>query len=320
LTTTEPSSRALFVGEKERALYECDIYFREAWAHLAQHLHDPVTVLWPLAAVVLKPDAFVARVAHEAVVGLQEAGFEPIAFRRFRYDRHILRIGWRYQIPVQDLDRLHIVDRIMTEGDSVYVVLRDTTRSHLPGTVRLITVKGSAMQAERKADQLRERLGVKHTLLTFVHTTDEPADLVRDLAVYFEHGAREQLLETITSSQSSSARVEAVIAQMYDETAHHDLDLEASLERVRAQFVRAGGLSRNHAIQLLEEMRLSLSYDWRRLLALADEVSIKLDPWDVITIGAALTASLVAPEPRSSPGSVVENWARHPRSPASQDP
>ena len=68
----------------------------------------------------------------------------------------------------------------------------------MPATVRLSNLKGGPDAATRGAGSLRSALRSANRLFTFVHTADEPADIVRELAVFFDRDERRRLLAEAT--------------------------------------------------------------------------------------------------------------------------
>jgi Nucleoside diphosphate kinase len=309
MSDVDARSAKLFLDEKSRALYCGDVYFREAWAMATELWGDPVERLWPLAALVLKPDGVVSRAGPKVLAILRDEGFVPIAVERFRFDRHIMRASWRFHVPVPDLDRLRIVDRLMTATESLFILARDTAPEDLPATIRLTKLKGGATSERRDARQLRERLGVQHPLMTLVHAADEPADLVRDLGVYFAPEQRRDLLEQINHGNPAESTAGAILKDLHRRQPPHDLNFERSIVRIERQILAtAPSPDRTRAMTLLEAMGERRSFDWQRLESLAQAVGARLDAWDLITVGAVLTAALVPPEPRTIPQDKINAW------------
>lgn len=73
-------------------------------------------------------------------------------------------------------------------SESLFVVVRDDLRKNgVPGTVRPAEAKGSADLYERGAGTIRDLISVlPHSLLTALHTADEPADMIREFGVLFD--------------------------------------------------------------------------------------------------------------------------------------
>jgi hypothetical protein len=305
----QPAPDSLFLDEERRALYTSDVYFRETWAMLAKRWEDPCSQLWPLAGIVLKPDGVVTRSGPKALRILREEGFVPAAFQRFRFDRHIMRTSWRFHVPVPDLDRLRIVDRLMTATDSLFVLVRDSVGEGVPGTIRLTKLKGGALKEGRDKRHLRERLGVEHSLMTLVHAIDEPADLVRDLGVYFTIPQRIDILEQLEGDGIEEA-LDRTLEDLHRETPRHDLNFDRSLERLRIAISEAdsGDGRRAEALALWDSMAAGETYDWPRLAELGGAIGALFDPWDLTTVGAVLTARLVPSEARISPQDTVKAW------------
>ncbi|MFV8133233.1 hypothetical protein [Streptomyces syringium] len=161
-----------------------DLHAREAWATLAEVLGagtaygfaERVAVMW------VRPDAFAAGAARRLLDATQEAGFRPVAARRVRVDRCAVRALWAYMCRWATVERLWLLDALVALGPGLLVLWADSTGE--PASVRLSALKGSNAPHRRTGTSLRDVAGAPNRLLTMVHTTDEPADVVRELGVF----------------------------------------------------------------------------------------------------------------------------------------
>ena len=60
--------------------------------------------------------------------------------------------------------------------------------------MKLWRMKGAALAERRTPEHLRTALRMHNRMLGFVHTPDEPADAVRELAILLDEGALSRLL------------------------------------------------------------------------------------------------------------------------------
>ena len=120
---------------------------------------------------------------------MPENEFEIVAARSITFDRLLWRALWQYQLTSATLDRLGVSDRHLAAGPGLLLVLRSTDGHDLPATVRLTSLKGSATLEQQVRGTLRHRLGQANRVLSLLHVADEPADLVRELGVFFDRAA-----------------------------------------------------------------------------------------------------------------------------------
>lgn len=280
-----------------RRLYPEDIYFRE----MAEQLDalDPQTLHRILARgsfLLFKPEALAGRRMERALEYLAERGFEPLGALRVRIDPRTLREMWRYQLNAAPLSTVRAVDMIMATADCLFVPMYDTygpERTGLTAAMRLSDLKGSTrdLNTDLGRGLLREELDCTVQSLNFVHAPDEPADLLRELAVLFDwpdRGEPLRLLSTLPSSQGYES-VRREIKSLYSLCPEHPLDPNTSIEALRAAAhddpSRAGMTARLlHALEHLPgpESELLRLVDW------LDHTPSRLGAWDRITLASYL--------------------------------
>ena len=125
---------------------------------------------------------------------------------RLRFDRHAIRGLWRYQWNMATPQRQALQEQIMTSFDSLLVIVRRSSPIRVPTTVYLTDLKGPSLPADRKPEHLRTVLNSTNPVLNFVHTADEPADVIRELGIYFDAGQRADCVRMLLADQPTSAR------------------------------------------------------------------------------------------------------------------
>jgi nucleoside diphosphate kinase len=188
--------------EKARR-YREEVFCREAWPDVEAVAGDDARQLLHRHGLILfKPDGIAGGVIEEALGVLEELDFEPVAGAIVQLDRHSTRWLWLYRFNVASVERVRLHDRVNCSGPSLLAVLRDrrTVRGgSIPAAVRLTDCKGPSRPERRRPDQLRTRLGVDDRLLNFVHTSDEPADVLRELGILLTSAERRSLLSQIVT-------------------------------------------------------------------------------------------------------------------------
>jgi hypothetical protein len=242
----EPLVSALTVSAAKAFAYCRDPYFRAGvqalaatTARAAPRRSPAVAGLLSRALVLLKPDAVAGRRIGTALRVLTAAGFEIVGLAALRFTPILTRELWRYQFNIASRDRADVVDLLLPAADSLAVLLED--RRWRPGSVpascRLGDVKGAADPRLRRPDDLRSRLAAPTTLFNFIHTADEPADVLREAALLDIAGV--PLLAAAVADPPAGRLpdedVDAAIGRLYDQLPAHDLDAAAAGRRLVAR-------------------------------------------------------------------------------------
>ncbi|MFJ1867965.1 hypothetical protein ACIOD1_25465 [Streptomyces sp. NPDC088097] len=300
LTEIDPRIREAVTWSREKAdLYAVDQYFREAcWA-----FGDIVPQMLGIALCMLKPEATAGRRLRPALRILREEGFHPVDAVRFRHDRLTIREVWRYQFNIASRERIEAMDAILPSTDTVALVLRDERWSPgaLPAAVRLNALKGPADPALRGPQHLRHRLGVVNGLFNFTHISDEPADVLRELAVICDEPRRDLVRRRVLAGHNARPEVLATFQDLEGEHPEHDFDLEASWRRLEAAPGAPGEPARRRA----RGERPSLD----TVLALTRATPVDSPHrWDLLTVVTHLLTEMNVPGVTPSVPNVTEAW------------
>ncbi|MGN6814965.1 MAG: nucleoside-diphosphate kinase [Solirubrobacterales bacterium] len=268
-------------------LYATDTYFLESWEDLlAVAGNQSLASLSRFASLTLKPDAVVGRTLKPTMKWLVDHGFSIVAAELVYFDRHITRGIWHYSWNVASRDRKDVVDMLLPATPSLFLALRGPEDASL----WLSANKGPANPKYRQPGQLRYGLGYFSTLLNFVHTSDEPADVIRELAVYFPAPTRRRIYQAMNSGDALQ-HAEDLASELEDRFLPHDLALDASIERIRV-LVDAGqnGGSRDRTAlrSHLDEIANGGTRDWKTLFSLLEAVGVPCEPWDLIVVATNL--------------------------------
>jgi hypothetical protein len=153
-----------------------------------------------------KPDAFAFCKASRALEYLVAHGFAVVAQHELQLNEAIMTGLWRYQWNRATPARMAASLSIGLMGPSILVVLRDirAREGTIPAAVRLWSLKGSASAEGRAPNRLRSVLGVDGRYFGYLHVPDEPADVVRELALLL--GTR-GLIETLAQHRDTPDRL-----------------------------------------------------------------------------------------------------------------
>jgi len=275
---TPDLTRLTAVPEKGDAFSD-DLFFRECFADVEEILGaDAMRILGSLAVLTLKPDAVVGRRMTAILDYAVRHGFVPIATVPFHLTRHSMREIWRYDWHVYTVDRLAFSTLWYTSTDVLLFAFRDDDPAPgLPASMRLAEMKGAALAEKRTPDQLRSVLRPPNRILNFVHICDEPADIVRELGIFFDRAERRSFLAAIAANWDADRYGEAsqAIAALEARYPAHDLDLESSLRRVE-QRSEAG------AARVRDVLGSGGTMSWNEVSSALGAENV--DRWDLITI------------------------------------
>jgi hypothetical protein len=201
--------------DKER-LYLLDPAYRSGLRSFQETPSDPAA-LHRRALALLRPDAFYFRKAHQIVAFLRRHDLVPIAWQPVRLSWHQVLDLWRYQLTKATDDRLALGCELLTCEPSVLLLLADTRgAADIPASVRLWSLKGAFGAVSRSRGNLRDALAVRHRMFGFVHTADEPIDLVRELGVLLPHQRRLMLWRRAHRNADTSPDLTRFIDRRYD--------------------------------------------------------------------------------------------------------
>jgi hypothetical protein len=266
--------------------YAFDPYFRDACedaATLGAAGRPPD--LRRHAFIVFRPDAVLTRSIGAGLEVLTSAGFEVLDAVEFTYSHLHVREGWRYQLNIATRDRIEAMDLIMGATPSLFCLVRGpTSGGQPPASALLAGLKGPSAPEARRPGQIRAEMGpVQASVLTFVHTPDEPADLLRELAVFLPPAARQRALDLLARQRPAwpSARLEEAVAALYARTPAHSLEAEPVLDRLRTGANPAGR-------RLLDQIAAGRSCSMRPTLEALRRLDAGFSDLDAIAICARI--------------------------------
>ena len=215
---------------QKRLLYAVDTYFRESFEDLTRvaglsterFCHDHALLL-------LKPDAVVTRRLGAVLRWVIASGFTIVCADVVTIDRHGIRALWQYGLNAASRDRRDAADLYVTASDCLLLILA------LPGRPRAATLvlseaKGPADPVRCRPGQLRHDVGSFNYQLNLVHTADEPADLLRELAVLCDHETRLTLYRRTLAGRDHTAEAFALVRRLEAATPAVDLRIERTLD------------------------------------------------------------------------------------------
>lgn len=272
--------------DKVRA-YEDDFVPEAAWRAVWKHWGPEATdFVYGHSFLLLKPETIARRLSWQAISFVVDRGFVPVAHAGVALSRNAAHHIWRFQWNAATTDRVELTNLVNAQSESLLILLRDSNRGPVPASVKLWRMKGSAHAERRTAEHLRTALGMHNRMLGFVHTPDEPADLVRELAILFDPGALDRLLVASRSVGTTNAEILAqsrYLASEFESRCRvHSVNPAEVVQRVGQT---AGGRALSTVVSAMETgRRMGLA----EVLASFKGAGSATCEWDALTIAAEL--------------------------------
>ena len=285
--------------EEKKELYRFEPFFRESWSDLLNELgRDAVGALHRHATICFLPDATAGRRIWPGINFLQSQGFEVVSIQEVNYDWQIYNAEWRFQINDTTLERISLSHDLCERGPVLFVLLRDKSTSYgVPATVRLRRMKGASNPKLRTGKNLRDTLNSTNRLLKFIHTSDEPIDLVRVLGSTMERPDRLSVIQNMKASSPSPRmpddEIKSKLDDLYRRQNQNDLNVETSIKTIveTLQTYRPAALedqaAADEALKIVLDALIDVCpLDYLKFKSLLRKMDTPLDDWTVIC-GAA---------------------------------
>jgi hypothetical protein len=212
-----------------------DIYFRESWNQACELLPDPGLVLRANTYVLIKPETVATGRVELLLTLIRDRGYLLLDLLPVVLDRQRTRALWQYQLNAAPLATLATVDLIISCAPSAIALLAEepaTRQSGGSASERLCAMKGASFGTRRPTD-LRTLLGGTTRLFSYLHVPDEPADLVRELGIWFDRTARHRVYRTLAGASGDGASelaITQVARRLERDVSVTDLDLDRALD------------------------------------------------------------------------------------------
>lgn len=231
--------------------------------------------------LVFKPEALWTRCLHRGLALVVERGAAIRWASEVNFDRDLIRRMWKYQRSAWPPDRAELMDVVLESAPSLLVVLAFPERS-VPASVELTDYKGPVTVSRRGAHHLRAAISERqHPFFNYVHSADEPADVLRELSVLLAPDGLRAALIAIRDGLDHSAVARSLASALVDAHEPREIDPAAVLVRLHAS---AAPESRRQ-LHLIERWLREPDLPWTQLAAALSETSI--DPWSLLVLRAS---------------------------------
>ncbi|WP_330253226.1 nucleoside-diphosphate kinase [Nocardia sp. NBC_00565] len=280
--------------------YVADTYVQESVDQLDRLGVDAAKFAGQHSLLLLKPDAIVARAVEPTLKWLADNDFRVVGACRIPVDRHLARALWYFAWNIASPERRRLADLLVGISDVLVLVVHGPD-GDLPVPVRLTEAKGATDPRKRRPGELRYLLGRHNYLLNLVHSPDDPADVLRELAIYLDEWSRATVIAQACTGEDRSAAAAAIARDLYAHTPARSFDRADALDRVLADLERGGrtappGFDRES------------DADCAQLLYLAWADGRELDPWSAIVLGSYVLPMRTGTAPQALRPVSAEEW------------
>ncbi|GAB2530498.1 nucleoside-diphosphate kinase [Nocardia heshunensis] len=260
--------------------YLADTYVLETVDQATRLGIDPENFAYEHSLLLLKPDAIVARAVEPTLTWLAENDFQVVDARRVVVDRHVARALWYFAWNIASPERRRLADLLVGISDVLVLVVRGPA-ALLPTPVRLAEAKGATDPRKRQPGDLRYLLGRHNYLLNLVHSPDDPADVLRELAIYFDEPTRAEVFARALAGDDRREHAAALGRELYAETPARSFERADAVARLCAELGAAATEALDHSTSTAAPDAAHAA-----LLEAAWSAGRPLDPWSLIVLGS----------------------------------
>ncbi len=248
------------------------------------------SLFFDVSVMMLKPEALKKRLGMKVIDFLTDNRWAPFFCVPVTLTRNIAHCVWRYQWNAATSDRVKLHTMIAEDTKWLLILIKDASEyPTVPSSVRLWGMKGSSMNAKREPHHLRSKLGMSNRMMGYVHTPDEPADIVRELGILFPSDTRSNLIQCALNKKDEQNidSVRAKIETYESKVSAHSIDYQEVLGRNSINSDIKQDILAMHGVQncrnaACESTELSL----KTIFDFLDTQYVNLSKWDKYIIAA----------------------------------
>lgn len=268
------------------AAYLGDSYVLESVEQLWRLRVDPAAFASRHSLLLLAPGAIVSRAVEPTLKWLSGSGFRVVDAAAVQLNRHLIRALWRYSWNSVSAERRRLTDLLAGISEALLLVVSGPD-GDLPAPVGLADAAGPGDARQRRPGQLRHQLGQRNPVLDPVHLPDDPADVLRELAVYFPENRRAEAISRAYTGADSAESARSLADGLYARTPCRSFDTTVALDRILRDLDRAG-------VPAPADFDAGSAADRATILTRALTAGHDIDSWSAIVLGADVLPMHVA--------------------------
>lgn len=171
----------------KKTIFSTDFYFELSYEIAKQVLKaDIPSFLKNYTFLLIKPEAFITRKINVLIKELKNYNFELVHFSiKFITHTQISEL-WKYMWSGASLIRIIVNQEYYSKYKCGFLILRNIHYTGQDLCAYLADIKGKALKGKYKDPDIRYRMNSINTFLNHIHSPDEIADFMREIAVFFE--------------------------------------------------------------------------------------------------------------------------------------
>ena len=273
--------------DNKRATYSVDADFRYGVHRMLRAGVDLRCFASRFAILMLKPEVFHSRKVNLALDFVRSRGFKVVRTVLINLTNAQISQLWRHQLNAATPCRLELIFNVLRDRPAMIALINKDATS-VPTTVELSHLKGSGFPEKRDPSKLRGFLAGPNSYLNSAHVSDEPADVVRDMAILVPPPTFDDWLDTSLSPKHEQL-IERFDRQFSGQAngAPFDLDPNAACERVIRQLSKID--ADDIAADLRRAMEGEMFIEARSILGRIRPHRDLFDDWDLCLVISQFT-------------------------------
>ncbi len=236
----------------KREFYLRESFFRQA--HNIFSKHFDLSFFEHYTFIIIKPDAIEANAIEKIISCMKNNGFEPIHFREFKFNRHMISALWQYEINCWPIKRVEALSVLLTHAKSLFVILKKSEKTDVFACDFLCKIKGPSSQEMRKPNQIRYEIGAKTGMLDFLHFPDEPIDLLREIGIIFNPNEIKSIINEIKNT-NKSLEISNLLTTRFTKDSSSLIEPEKAIDNISLFLQKYTSLSTTEIQTLLENKK-----------------------------------------------------------------
>lgn len=227
----------LSINERKISLYNEDPYFFESLSYFSNKLDQESFnyFISKFASIIIKPESFFEGKGTEIVNYYKDNDFIPVYYKFLDINKYMLRAIWMYQLNAATLDRLNLLDEWSNQSKMLHILLLCTKDILTPATVEVTNLRGSSNIDKHKPHELRSQLGQVIPMINYLHSADEPADMIRDIGILYSKKDILNLISLINEPTNVLTRITSSILEYTAYLGYQNLSYDFILNKISRQ-------------------------------------------------------------------------------------
>lgn len=201
------TGRILFSGLtsslKKQETFSNDFYFELSYKMASQILNRKMkTILKNYVFLLIKPEAFITNKIDILIKDLKEYHFELVYVSLKPINHTQISELWKYMWSGASLMRIITNQEYYSRYMSGLLILRNTKYNDTDLCSFMTKIKGSSSNGHYKESTIRYHMNSINTFLNYIHSPDEIADFMREIAVFFQWNELNEIYNRIFHESS----------------------------------------------------------------------------------------------------------------------